>query len=137
MLQIDTSHPVDSSQTVRSSPAEASQYAGNTTEPNPLLAAWSPLHEFEGSTPSDARMAAFADGSDAVAELEAGRASIARLRSALMDTLDDMQGMVAGVKQYDRALCTMLARIDRAKAALTHDVIAADSVMERVDRRTS
>ena len=113
-----------------------SQYAGNATAPNPLVAAWSPLHEFEGSTQSDALLSGFLDGSDAVAELEAGRASIARLRSALMDTLDDMQGMVAGVKQYDRALCTMLARIDRAKAALTHDVAAADSVMERVERWT-
>ena len=124
MLQIDTS------------PTGAPHFAGNTSPPNPLVAAWSPLHEFGGSTQSDALLSDFFDGSDAVAELEAGRASIARLRSALMDTLDDMQGMVAGVKQYDRALCTMLARIDRAKAALTHDVIAADSVMERVDRRT-
>ena len=124
MLQIDTSPP------------GASHFAGNASPPNPLVAAWSPPREFGGSTQSDALLSEFFDGSDPVAELEAGRASIARLRSALMDTLDDMQGMVAGVKQYDRVLCTMLARIDRAKAALTHDVIAADSVMERVDRRT-
>ena len=122
MLQVDTPH------------TGGPQYAGDATNPNPLVAVWSPL--LEGSRQSDARMSECFDGSDAVAELEVGRASIARLRSALMDTLDDMQGMMAGVKQYDRALCTMLARIDRAKAALTHDVAAADSVMERVDRRT-
>lgn len=75
-------------------------------------------------------------GPEAVAELEAGRASIARLRSALMDTLDDLESMVKGVKQYDLTLCTMLARMDRAKAALTHDVAAAASVIERVDRRS-
>ena len=70
---------------------------------------------------------------DALAELDAGRASTARPSSSVVDALDDMECMVAGVKRYERKLCMMLARIDRAKAALTQEAAAAVSIIDLVD----
>ena len=124
MLQVDTPH------------SGRARFESEAGDPTLRSATRSPLHEFTSSPQRAAAMADRMDGPDAIAELDAGRASIARLRSALMDTLDDMQGMVAGVQQYDRTLCAMLARIDRAKAAARDDVATADSVMDRLSRRT-